>query len=81
MNNIWKFEEIVQKEDIPLRKETIEVSSEFNNKDLMEELLKNNHLYRERIEVGKKIATILDRGVIWEELLTKEHYFGAASFL
>ena len=36
------------------------------------DLLKDNQLYLERIELGKKIATILDKGVVRQECLTKE---------
>ena len=40
--------------------------------NLEKDLLKDNQLYLERIELGKKIAIILDKGVIREESLTKE---------
>ena len=41
--------------------------------DLLEKsLLSDNQLYLEKIELGRKISTILDKGVIQEESLTKE---------
>ena len=68
-----KIEEMSHKEGIPLSNDIIETS--FNVDDdvnLEEDLLKDNQLYLERIELGKKIAIILDKGVIREESLTKE---------
>ena len=66
-----KIEEIAYKEEIPLPQGIIETS--FNdNEDLEEDLLKDNQLYLERIELGKKISIILDQGVISEESLRKE---------
>ncbi len=66
-----KIEDIAHKEGIPLSKDIIE--SSFNdNGDLEDDLLKDNELYLERIELGKKIAIILEKGVILEESLSKE---------
>ena len=56
-----KNEKIAHKEGIPLPKDIIEGSSEFNNEDLEKELLKDNQSYFEGIELGKKIAATLDR--------------------
>ena len=44
----------------------------MDNGDLEEDLLKDNQVYLERIELGKKIAVILEKGIIHEESLTKE---------
>ena len=66
-----KIEDIAHKEGIPLSKDFIELS--FNdNGDLEDELLKDNELYLERIELGKKIDIILEKGTILEESLPKE---------
>ena len=69
-----KIEEIAHKEGIPLPKDIIETSFNVVDDDvnLEKDLLKDNQLYLERIELGKKIAIILDKGVIREESLTKE---------
>ena len=66
-----KIEEIAHKEGIPLPKDIIETLVN-DDVDLEEDLLKDNQLYLERIELGKKITVILDKGVIREESLTKE---------
>ena len=69
-----KIEDIAHKEGIPLPKDIIETSFNVVDDDvnLEKDLLKDNQLYLERIELGKKIAIILDKGVIREESLTKE---------
>ena len=64
-----KIEEMARKEGIPLSKDIIDNGDDG---DLEDDLLKDNQLYLERIELGKKIAAILDKGVIREESLTKE---------
>ena len=64
-----KIEEMARKEGIPLSKDIIDNGDDG---DLEDDLLKDNQLYLERIELGKKIAVILDKGVIREESLTKE---------
>ena len=66
-----KIEEIAHKEGLPLPKYIIETSAN-DDVDLEGDLLKDNELYLERIELGNKIAVILDKGVIREESLTKE---------
>ena len=60
---------MARKEGIPLSKDIIDNGDDG---DLEDDLLKDNQLYLERIELGKKIAVILDKGVIREESLTKE---------
>ena len=40
--------------------------------DLRQDLLKDNQLYLEKIELGKKIADIIDEGVVREGSLTKD---------
>ena len=60
-----KIEEIAHKEGLPLPKYIIETSAN-DDVDLEGDLLKDNELYLERIELGKKIAVILDKGVIRE---------------
>ena len=71
-----EIEEIAHKEGIPvdLCKEIIEAPPVlFDEEKLREYLLKNNQLYLEKIELGKKIAAIIDEGIIREESLTKDH--------
>ena len=49
-----------------------EIASEAVN--LLEKtLLRNNKLYLEKLELGKKISAILDKGVVREGSLIKEH--------
>ena len=64
-----KIKEMARKEGIPLSKDIIDNGDDG---DLEGDLLKDNELYLERIELGNKIAVILDKGVIREESLTKE---------
>ena len=51
--------EIAHKEGISLPEEVTVAPPEFNNVDLEKDLLKDNQLYLERIEFGKKIARLL----------------------
>ena len=48
------------------------VKTLVDEKGLEEDLYQDNQKYLENIELGKKISTILDKGVIREESLTKE---------
>ena len=66
-----KIEEIAHQEGIPIPKEIIEASV-FEVENLREDLLKDNQLYHDKIELGKKIAVIIDEGVVQEESLTKD---------
>ena len=66
--------EIVQQENAPL--ECIEVQSSptktpLDIETLEEELLQDNQDYLENIELGKQINTIIDKGVVREESLSK----------
>ena len=67
-----RIKEIANAEGIPVPKEIIEISSEFNGGNLREDMVKDNQLYLERIELGKNIDAIIGEGVIHEESLTKE---------
>ena len=71
-----KIEEIAHKEDIPIDryKEIIEAPV-LDKEDLRVELLKDNQLYLEKIELGKKISSIIDEEIIQEESLAKGHKF------
>ena len=66
-----KVEEIAHREGIPIPKEIIEASI-FDAENLRDDLLKDNQLYLEKIELGKKIATIIDEGVVREDSLTRD---------
>ena len=66
-----KIEEIANQEGIPIPKEIIEASV-FDVENLREDLLKDNQLYIEKIELGKKIALIIDEGMVREESLTRD---------
>ena len=66
--------EIVQQENAPL--ECIQVQSSpaktpLDIETLEEELLQDNQDYLENIEVGKQINTIIDKGVVREESLSR----------
>ena len=53
--------------------EELEDSELLDEADLLEKsLLSDNQLYLEKIELGRNISTILDKGTIQEESLTKE---------
>ena len=41
--------------------------------DLEEELLRANQNYLDKMELGNKISNIMDKGVVREQSLTKEH--------
>lgn len=57
---------------ISLPKELNDTPQLYKDK-LREELLRNNQLYlEEKIEVGEKISSIMDEGIVREESLTKE---------
>ena len=68
-----EIEKIANREGVPMvcYKEIIKEPL-FDEKDLREDLLRDNQLYLEKIEVGKRIAAILDEGIILEESLTKD---------
>ena len=64
--------EIVLQEGWSIPKELAE-HEEFDEEDVRERLLKNNQIYLNKIEMGKKIADIIQEGVILEESLIKDH--------
>ena len=68
-----KVEEIAQKENIPLELCTHSPSLPADLSSLEEELLKTNQEYLDKIELGKRIAIIIDKGVVCEESLIKSY--------
>ena len=66
------IEEIAHKEGILLPKYIIEASFNDDDGDLEDDMLQDNQLYFERIELGKRIAAILDKTIVREESLSKE---------
>ena len=66
-----KIEEIAHQEGIPIPKEIVDTPV-FDEENLREDLLKDNQLYLDKIELGKKIAVIIDEGMVREESLTKD---------
>ena len=66
-----KIEEIAQQENIPIEL-CVQITSS-TLKTLEEELLQSNQEYLEKIELGKRIALIIDRGTVREESL-KSNY-------
>ena len=66
-----KIEEIAHQEGIPIPKEIVDTPV-FDEENLREDLLKDNQLYLDKIELGKKIAVIIDEGVVREESLTRD---------
>ena len=70
-----KIEEIAHKEGLIVPKEISEASSEFDEGYLQEDMLKDNQIYLERIELGKRIDAIMDKGIVREESLSKERKY------
>ena len=64
---------IAHQEGIPLDlcKETATASS-LDEEDLRDDMLNDNRLYLDKIERGKKIAVIVDEGIVRGESLSKE---------
>lgn len=54
-------EEIAHQEDLPIPREIADKPFEYDQKDLREDI------YLNKIELGKKIADIMEQGVICEE--------------
>ena len=69
INYAIRIEEIAQQENIPI--ELCVQTSSSKSKDLEEELLQTNQDYLEKIELGKEIALIIDKGTVREESLTR----------
>ena len=67
-----RIEEIARGEGTSLPKE-ISDAQPLDKENLRENLLRDNHLYLEKIELGKNISFIMDEGIVREESLTKEH--------
>ena len=65
------IEEMAHQEGISIPKEIIDTPV-FDEKNLREDLLKDNQLYLDKIELGKTIAAIIDEGMVKEESLTKD---------
>ena len=71
-----QIEEIAREEGIPLEYCTDITSSSsaaLTDIELEDFLLQNARIYRNKVELGEKVATILDKGVVPEESLPKEH--------
>ena len=66
-----RIEEIAQQENIPI--ELCVQTSSSKSKDLEEELLQTNQEYLEKIELGKEIALIIDKGTVREESLKRNY--------
>ena len=73
MERIRLVKEIAQQEEAPWECiEEVEKTSPSESLETLEtEMLKDNQNYLEMIEHGKNIATIIDKGVVQEESLTK----------
>lgn len=68
-----KVEEIAQQENIPLDICNQSPLLPVEKSSLEEELLKTNQEYIETIELGKRIAKIINKGVVREESLIKSY--------
>ena len=66
-----RIEEIAQQENIPIELCVQSSSSTLNT--LEEELLQTNQEYLEKIELGKRVAMIIDKGTVREESLTRNY--------
>ena len=71
LERIRLVKEIAQQEEAPL--ECIEEIEKTNIEENLEtEMLKDNQKYLDMIEYGKKVANILDKGIVREESLSKD---------
>ena len=61
---IQRIEEIAHREGIPFPKE--EPISDNDGGELEEELLRGNRIYLDKIELGNKVNSIMDKGVVRE---------------
>ena len=71
-----QIEEIAREEGIPLTYYTNVAPSSsvaLTDIELEDFLLQNARVYRNSVELGKKVAAVLDKGVVPEESLPKEH--------
>ena len=73
MERIRLIKEIAQQEDAPFECiEEVEKNSPSETLETLEtEMLKDNQKYLDMVEHGKDIATIIDKGIVQEESLTK----------
>ena len=65
--------DLAPQEGAPVPKEPMQTSPAFNFENLEESLLKNNREYLKKIEMGMKIAIMIDDEDIYEESLQKDH--------
>ena len=74
MERIRLVKEITQEKEAPLEciKEVEETSVSETLETLETEMLKDNQKYLEMIDHGKNIASIIDKGIVREELLSKD---------
>ena len=74
---IQKIEEIAQQEGIPLDLCTDatgpSTSSIPSDIELENFLLQQNRLYKDKVALGRRVAKILNKGIVFQEALPKEH--------
>ena len=77
MERLQLVKEIAQEEQAPLEciKEVEETSPSETLETLETEMLKDNQKYLEMIDHGKNIASIIDKGIVREESLSKERKY------
>ena len=69
-----KVDEMVEQEDILNNHEQLHPSScKSDIESLRADLLKGNQVYLDKIEQGRQINTIMEKGVVNEESLNKHH--------
>ena len=68
-----KIQEIAEEEGIPLiHCSNVVPVYKLDTTDLEQELLEDNQLYLNKIELGKQIGSIIDKGVVLQESLSRE---------
>ena len=63
--------EIAQEEDAPLECIEEQIDTPVDEESLEDELLKGNQIYLDKIEIGKQITAIIEKGIVKEESLKK----------
>ena len=63
--------EIAQEENAPLECIEDQIDTPVDEETLEDELMKGNQLYLDKIELGKQITAIIEKGIVKEESLTK----------
>jgi len=65
------------KDNIDLETAVAAASATIDDYDanLRFQLLQNNEAYKNNVNLGRRIAEVLDEGVVFEESLTKQHKF------